>query len=124
MLVTGLVAAFYRSRPKEGFHYANRKTFVTLQLETYDERRRSADALYETRRLSRKEIQRKLREAGLFGKRNQKSDEDDMDDVFDMDGRSPSLQIKAEPDPKKRNKPHKAHKAKKKKRDDWEEWNL
>lgn len=127
MLVTGLVAAFYRSRPKEGFHYANRKTFVTLQLETYDERRRSADALYETRRLSRKEIQRKLREAGLFGKRNQKSDEDDMDDVFDMDGRSPSLQIKADPDSKAKKhvkKQHKAPKAKKKKRDDWEEWNL
>ena len=50
-----------------------------------------------------------------------------MDDVFDMDGRSPSLQIKADPDSKAKKhvkKQHKAPKAKKKKRDDWEEWNL
>ena len=125
MLVTGLVAAFYRSRPKEGFHYANRKTFVTLQLETYDERRRSADALYETRRLSRKEIQRKLREAGLFGKHKQNSDDEDLDDVFDMDGRSPSFSARASADPKQKAPKRKAPKArKKKKRDDWEEWNL
>ena len=58
--MSGFVAAFYRSRPKESIHYANRKTFVTLQLETYDERKKSADTLYETRQLSRKEIQRRL----------------------------------------------------------------
>lgn len=60
LIVSGFVAAFYRSRPKESIHYANRKTFVTLQLETYDERKKSADTLYETRQLSRKEIQRRL----------------------------------------------------------------
>ena len=62
LLVSGFVAAFYRSRPKEPIHYANRKTFVDLQLETFDERKRSADTLYETRQLSRKEIQRRMME--------------------------------------------------------------
>lgn len=60
LLVSGFVAAFYRSRPKETIHYANRKTFVDLQLETFDERKRSADTLYETRSLSRKEIMRRM----------------------------------------------------------------
>ena len=61
LLVSGLVAAFYKSRPKESIHYANRATFVTLQLETYDERKKSADTMYETSQLSRKAIQEKLR---------------------------------------------------------------
>ena len=63
LIVSGFVAAFYRSRPKESIHYANRKTFVDLQLETFDERKKSADTLYETRQLSRKEIQRRLNDS-------------------------------------------------------------
>lgn len=61
LLISGLVSAFYKSRPQESFKYANRETFVTLQLETYDERKKSADTMYETAQLSRKAIQEKLR---------------------------------------------------------------
>jgi uncharacterized protein (TIRG00374 family) len=63
LLVSGLVSALYRSRPKEAIHYANRQTFVNLQLETFDERKRSADTMFETRQLSRKEIQKKIEES-------------------------------------------------------------
>jgi hypothetical protein len=54
------VAALYHSRPHEDYKYANRQTYVDIQLATYDERKRSSDTLYETKQLSRKEIQKKL----------------------------------------------------------------
>ena len=60
LLVSGFVAAFYRSRAKEPVPYADRKTFVNMQLETFDERKKNMETLYETRQLSRKEIQRKI----------------------------------------------------------------
>jgi len=64
MLVSGLITAFYRSSPKEHIEKANRQTFIDLQMQTYEERKRSADTLYETARLSRKEVQRKLKNIG------------------------------------------------------------
>ena len=71
LLISGFVSAFYKSRPKESFHNANRETFVTLQLETYDERKKSADTMYETAQLSRRAIQDKLRATtkNIFGKK-------------------------------------------------------
>jgi uncharacterized protein (TIRG00374 family) len=60
VLISGFFAVFYRSRPHEDYHYANRQTFVDLQLATFDERKLSSDTLYETKQLSRKEIQRRL----------------------------------------------------------------
>jgi uncharacterized protein (TIRG00374 family) len=60
VIISGFVAALYRSRPVENFQYANRQTFVNLQLETYEVRKVSADTLYETKQLSRKDIQKKL----------------------------------------------------------------
>ncbi len=60
VIVSGLVAALYHSRPKENYTYANRQTFVDIQLATFDERRASSDTLYETKQLSRKEIQDRL----------------------------------------------------------------
>ncbi len=60
LLVSGFVAALYHSTPRETFGYASRQTFVDLQLATFDARKQSADTLYETKQLSRKEIQRKL----------------------------------------------------------------
>jgi hypothetical protein len=60
ILVSGFFAAFYHSRPHEDYHYANRQTFVDLQLATFEERKLSADTLYETKQLSRKEIQKRL----------------------------------------------------------------
>jgi uncharacterized membrane protein YbhN (UPF0104 family) len=60
VIVSGFVAALYHSRPHEDYKYANRQTYVDIQLATYDERKRSSDTLYETKQLSRKEIQKKL----------------------------------------------------------------
>lgn len=60
VVVCGFVAALYHSRPVEDFHYANRQTFVDLQLATFDERKKTADTLYETKQLSRKEIAKRL----------------------------------------------------------------
>ncbi len=63
VLVSGLVAAFYRSRGEERvkYGYVNRQTFITLQLETYEIRKASADTLYETRQLSKKQIKAGLK---------------------------------------------------------------
>jgi hypothetical protein len=114
LLVSGFVAAFYRSRPKETIHYANRKTFVDLQLETFDERKRSADTLYETRQLSRKDIQRRLTEFPRF--RGRDGDDDDVIEPMHVD------RVKSERKPPKEKKP----KASKKKKNDtsWEEWDI
>jgi hypothetical protein len=67
VVVSGFVAAFYHSRPHEDYKYANRQTYVDIQLATYDERKRSADTLYETKQLSRKEIQKKLQSLNAWG---------------------------------------------------------
>lgn len=60
ILVGGLVAGLYRSRPKETYLTSGAQTFVDLQFMTFEERKESADTLYETRQLSRKEIQNRL----------------------------------------------------------------
>lgn len=60
VIVSGLVSSLYHSRPHEIYNYANRQTFVNLQLETYEERKHSADTLYETRQLSRAAVRKKL----------------------------------------------------------------
>ena len=61
LLVSGFVAGLYRSSPKNQVHHANRKTFVTLQYQTYEERKRSADTMFETSYLSKRAVQAKLR---------------------------------------------------------------
>ncbi len=61
LVVSGLVAALYRSRGQQTPVTANRQTFVDLQLETFDERKISADTMYETAQLSRRELLEKLR---------------------------------------------------------------
>lgn len=60
VIISGLVASLYHSRPKENYTYANRQTFVNLQLDTYEERRHSVDTMYETRQLSRSSIRKKV----------------------------------------------------------------
>lgn len=60
LICSGLVAATYHSRPRETFSYANRQTFVNLQLETYAERKHSADTMFETRQLSRAAVRKRL----------------------------------------------------------------
>ena len=66
LIVGGLVTALYKSRPKENYVYANRQTFVNLQLETFDERKRAVDTLYETKQLSKKSIAERLQSANLM----------------------------------------------------------
>lgn len=60
VIISGLVASLYHSRPKENYTYANRQTFVNLQLDTYEERRHSVDTMFETRQLSRSAIRKKV----------------------------------------------------------------
>lgn len=67
VVVSGLVASLYHSRPHENYTYANRQTFVNVQLDTYEERKRSADTLFETKQLSRSSVRKKLI-AGVLSK--------------------------------------------------------
>lgn len=47
MLVCGLVTAFYKASPKkQAIAATDRKTFVTMQFETYEERKQSSDASF------------------------------------------------------------------------------
>ena len=70
LLVSGIVTALYRSSPKNQVHHANRKTFITLQYQTYNERKASSDTMYETASLSRKAIQDRLRKIARLEKKN------------------------------------------------------
>ena len=64
LLVSGIIAATYRSSPKGQIEKASRKTFVTLQFQTYELRKATSDSLYHTAQLSRKEIQSRLKALG------------------------------------------------------------
>ncbi|MFA6754903.1 MAG: lysylphosphatidylglycerol synthase transmembrane domain-containing protein [Bacilli bacterium] len=60
--VSGIVSAFYKSKgnQKQGLLTSDKKTFVTIQMETYEERKVSSDTQYETKSLERKEVFDKL----------------------------------------------------------------
>ena len=58
-----------------------------MQLATFDERKRSADTLYETKQLSRKEIQKKLKSFTPWG-------QETGDDVIPEDGLKAKGQLK------------------------------
>ncbi len=60
VIISGLVAALYHSRPKEDYSYANRQTFVNVQLDTYAERKHSSDTMFETKQLSRAAVRKKM----------------------------------------------------------------
>ena len=75
LLFSGIVAATYRSSPKNEIHHANRRTFVTLQYETFNERKTSADTMFETSSLSKKDIQNRLRELRLNKKKKDETHE-------------------------------------------------
>ena len=123
LLISGLVAAFYKSRPKESLHYANRATFVTLQLETYAERKKSADTMYETAQLSRRAIQQKLSETtkNIFGKKKETTELEEKD--IDSSYLSPNKSEEAKAAKSKTVKPSKVKKGmsrKNKEEDSWE----
>jgi len=111
LVISGFVAAFYRSRAKEPMPFADHKTFVNLQLETFDERKRNMETLYETRQLSRKEIQRKI---SAFPK-------DDYYNETPLTGRIERVK----PVKSKKEKPAKVKKTKTKtKENSWETWDI
>ena len=111
LVISGFVAAFYRSRAKEPMPFADHKTFVNMQLETFDERRKNMETLYETRQLSRKEIQRKI---SAFPKEGYEND-------TPLTGRIDRVK----PTKAKKLKPMKPKKAKKKNNEDsWETWDI
>ena len=60
LVISGLVASLYHSNAEDNIKYANRQTFVDLQISTYEERKASSDTLYETKQLSRKEVRAML----------------------------------------------------------------
>ena len=100
LLVSGIVAATYRSSPKNQVHHANRKTFVTLQYQTYTERKATSDTMYESSSLSAKAVQERLK---MMSKNEEKA---------------------AKEEKKKKEKPPKVKpvKQKKKKIEDYEDW--
>lgn len=128
LLVSGLVSALYRSRPKEPIHYANRQTFVNIQLETFDERKRSADTLYETRQLSRKAIQEKIAENALFKPKKTKGENLPLDEnekiIKQIEKIEPELETKEEPAKIKKEKVKKTKKKKVKEEDEMQRWDL
>ncbi len=60
LIVSGFVASLYHSRNRERYTYPNRQTFVNLQLDTFEERKHSADTLFETKQLSKVSIRKKV----------------------------------------------------------------
>jgi multidrug efflux pump subunit AcrB len=122
VLLAGLVTAFYRSSPKEHLEKADRQTFIDLQLQTYEERKRSADTLYETSRLSRKEIQDKLRNLSKMltpGKKTEEVEEALSDEAMIKAKKSKPVKVKSEPiKSPKPVKPSKVNRKDKKKADE------
>ncbi len=74
VLLAGIVTVLYKASPKEETLNVDRKTFVTMQFETYEERKQSSDTLYKTSQMSRKELQKKLKEALTIKGRKEKED--------------------------------------------------
>lgn len=66
MIVCGFVTAILKASPKKQALEADRRAFVTMQLETYDERKQSSDDSFENTQASRKEAQARFRDILLF----------------------------------------------------------
>lgn len=138
LLVSGLVSAFYRSRAKESFAHANHETYVNLQFATFEERKRSADTMYETAQLSRIELQKKLRGAGLFKKKEDVStigepmsngemqvEKDEMADTRNkLRETREAKRVEAVKEEKRKEKRRLKKKAKKDKDEGWESWEI
>ncbi|MCQ2792763.1 MAG: flippase-like domain-containing protein, partial [Bacilli bacterium] len=75
VLVAGVVTMLYRASPKEESLTVDQKAFVTMQFETYEERKRSSDTLYETTQMSRKELQNRLKEVLTINRLKKKEEE-------------------------------------------------
>ena len=75
ILIGGIVAAFYRSSPKNEVHAGdipNRQTFYSLQKETYVQRAEEVESLVETTRFNREAIVEKLNPKNAVKKKKKK----------------------------------------------------
>lgn len=75
ILIGGIVAAFYRSSPKNEVHAGdlpNRQTFYSLQKETYVQRAEEVESLVETTRFNREAIAEKLNPKNMGKKKKKK----------------------------------------------------
>lgn len=109
LLVSGLVSALYKASPKEKALEVDRRTFVTMQFETYEERKRSSDTLYETSQMSRKELQNRLRDVLMPKiKKERKEKKDYKLDDADLKESSPFM-VDEEFIPKNRKKKKHRH---------------
>ena len=86
-LIAGLVAAFYRSAPKNEAHASgnlpNRQTFVSLQKETYVQRKEEVEEAVHTRNLSRAAVIEKLKSTSKKKKPNRNANDDSDIDEYD-----------------------------------------
>lgn len=90
LLVCGFVSALYKASPKEQALQVDRRTFVTMQLETYEERKRSSDTSYETTQMSRKELQNRLKNVILLRQKKVKKEKPNFKlDDSDLNESSP-----------------------------------
>ena len=84
LVVAGFVTAFYRSSPKNEAHLRgelpNRKTFVSLQEETYVSRQEQLNTMVETTRLSRAAILAKLKSGTKKRKKRAKKQVKDQEE--------------------------------------------
>ena len=119
VLIGGFVSAFYRSRPKEEIHYANHQTFVDLQLATFAERKASAETLYETRQLSRKEIQAQMRENSKRESAKRETTEIPQNAPLVQDSKKP-----AKPEKPVKKPAQKKKRGNKKDDDGWSSWTI
>ncbi len=119
LVVCGIFSAFYKGSPKEKALEIDRRTFVTMQLETYEERKKSADSSYETKQMSRKELQNRLKQVLMPNNKKEKKQQRDfkLDDEELDDRPTFSIQDTYIPDTNKNKK-----KSKKRKNNNDDEW--
>lgn len=77
-LITGIVSATYRTRGehKDEFISADKKTYYTIQMETFDERKASSDKAYQTNVIEKQE-----KIMGYIKKKKNKSEEFEDEDI-------------------------------------------
>lgn len=84
-IINGIVAATYKSRGmpvKERIvPVGDRKTMLTIQLETYSERKVTSDIAYETRVMERKEFLKKMKLVKKDKKASDKNESEDYNDT-------------------------------------------
>lgn len=89
LIFAGFVTAFYRGSPKEQpvqvGYASNRETFVSLQKETYYQRREELDTLINTTRLSREAIYNRLKTLGKKKKKKDKNNSSVDNDYHNVD---------------------------------------